>query len=214
MIDDDRRFDDLEAELGQQARLLTGEDRQFDDPPPDLFASIQAELTADDRPATAAQPETTPMAEVISIDHARRRRRLALASAAAIVAVVAIGGALLASGGSDDAEVVASVAIVNDDLPVAHDGGGVASLVDDDGQLVLELDVDALPEVDGFYEVWLIDTNVEGMISLGSADGDGRLSIPAAIDPADFPVVDISVEPVDGDPTHSGQSILRGILQL
>ena len=59
--------------------------------------------------------------------------------------------------------------------------------------------------------MWLIDSQVEGMISLGPFRGNGDYPIPSSVDPAKFPIVDISIEPSDGVPTHSGVSILRGV---
>jgi hypothetical protein len=38
--------------------------------------------------------------------------------------------------------------------------------------------------------------------------------IPESVDLARYSVVDISAEPVDGDPTHSGDSIVRGALDV
>jgi hypothetical protein len=89
-----------------------------------------------------------------------------------------------------------------------------AELVDADGRLRLDLPLatDDLPATEGFYEVWLIDTQVERLISLGPVRPDATYVVPADIDYRDFPIVDVSVEPPDGDPTHSGDSILRGTL--
>ncbi len=41
---------------------------------------------------------------------------------------------------------------------------------------------------------------------------DGTFEVPDDVDLDRFDVVDVSVEPDDGDPTHSGASILRGDL--
>jgi hypothetical protein len=38
--------------------------------------------------------------------------------------------------------------------------------------------------------------------------------IPDGLDLAEFPVVDVSREPLDGDPAHSSDSISRGTLEL
>ena len=38
------------------------------------------------------------------------------------------------------------------------------------------------------------------------------LPLPAGVSLADYPVVDISAEPYDGDPTHSTDSVVRGTL--
>jgi hypothetical protein len=153
-----------------------------------------------------------------------RRRGLTLwgvLSAAAALAVIAVSGLYLAGLADTDpgsGTTLASATIANDGLPVASDRTAEANLVDVNGDLHLDVAFDdngALPaDVDGFYEVWLIDENVDGMISLGVLTADGRLDVPDTVDPSAFPVVDISVEPLDGDPTHSGQSVLRGVLSF
>jgi hypothetical protein len=38
--------------------------------------------------------------------------------------------------------------------------------------------------------------------------------VPAGIDTGEYDLVDISEEPYDGDPTHSGDSIVRGQLDV
>ena len=51
------------------------------------------------------------------------------------------------------------------------------------------------------------------MVSLGILAGDsGIFAVPRGLDLADYPVVDVSFEPLDGQPAHSGESIARGIL--
>ncbi len=60
----------------------------------------------------------------------------------------------------------------------------------------------------------MIDEGVTRLVSLGPLRPDGTYDLPDTIDPRDFPVVDVSVEPVDGDPTHSGDSRLRGTLEF
>ncbi|MGB2758161.1 MAG: anti-sigma factor [Acidimicrobiia bacterium] len=65
-----------------------------------------------------------------------------------------------------------------------------------------------------YYEVWLIDSSVKKLISLGPLRSDGTYSFPAGIDPKDYPVVDVSTELLDGNPSHSGKSILRGTLEF
>ena len=51
-------------------------------------------------------------------------------------------------------------------------------------------------------------------MSLGLLEGaSGRFVVPDGIDLDEFTLVDVSAEPVDGDPAHSGDSIVRGELQ-
>lgn len=62
------------------------------------------------------------------------------------------------------------------------------------------------------YEVWLLDLEHDRIVPLGVLDDDGRawVELPAGVEVADYPVVDVSLEPADGDPAHSGDSVLRG----
>ena len=77
----------------------------------------------------------------------------------------------------------------------------------------LEVDVSELASTDGFYEVWLIDASVKKMVPIGVLTGStGRFTIPDGLDLGQYPVVDISAEPLDGDPVHSGKSLLRGTI--
>ncbi len=84
---------------------------------------------------------------------------------------------------------------------------------------VLELSLADLPDTGGDYlEVWLIDAATGGMVSLGPlipqtpGGATASLGVPAGVDVATYAVVDVSAEPPDGDPTHSGVSLLRGTL--
>ena len=82
-----------------------------------------------------------------------------------------------------------------------------------DGARTLVVTVDGDTGDGGFREVWLIDRDVTRLVSLGVLDGtEGRFVIPAGLDLAEFPVVDVSEEPFDGNPGHSGDSIIRGVL--
>ena len=44
--------------------------------------------------------------------------------------------------------------------------------------------------------------------------GTTTLALPEGLDLAEYPIVDVSLEPLDGDPTHSGVSVARGELEL
>ena len=62
------------------------------------------------------------------------------------------------------------------------------------------------------YELWLVDPKVTSPQSLGPMTGSTEVLIPASIDPAIYPVVDISLQQ-NGTHDHSGHSLLRGTLQ-
>jgi hypothetical protein len=53
-------------------------------------------------------------------------------------------------------------------------------------------------------------------VSLGVLDGanTGRFTIPPGLDLSRYPVVDISLQPFDAGPAHSGHSAVRGTLQV
>lgn len=91
---------------------------------------------------------------------------------------------------------------------------GTAQVQVRDGFEVLEVDVTGLPETDGYFEVWLLTSDVDGMISLGALAGGTRttLPLPPGIALDQFSIVDISEEMFDGDPTHSAVSVTRGEL--
>ncbi len=62
-------------------------------------------------------------------------------------------------------------------------------------------------------EVWLMRSDLKALISLGLLETrTGRFALPADIDLAQYDIVDVSAEPVDGNPAHSGDSIVRGAL--
>ena len=71
------------------------------------------------------------------------------------------------------------------------------------------------PLDDAVYELWLLEV-VDGkpadLVSVGLIEADGTYVIDESVDLDRFTVVDISIEPTDGDPTHSGNSVLRGEL--
>ena len=176
--------------LVEQAQLPEG---GWEPPPPGLWERIDA---------ATREPE---------LERRRRRRWLlpAVAAAAAAVVLVAALGAF-ALIGDDGGDVVASV-----DLEPLGDGGtGTARLVERDGALQLHVDTEDVDPGDGYLELWLIDPTVTQLISLGPLRDDGIYDVPSQVDPSAFPIVDVSIEPVDGDPTHSGQSVLRGELIL
>lgn len=76
------------------------------------------------------------------------------------------------------------------------------------------IDLDAPTSADGYREVWLIASDLSGLVSLGVLQGqEGRFDIPAGLDLEKFSLVDVSEEHFDGDPAHSGDSIVRGPLQ-
>ncbi len=137
-----------------------------------------------------------------------------VAAVAACVALLAAGagiGALVFGGGDDDAGPSIALARIGDGSPAATGEARVVS--SDDGGLRLRVTGLDPSDQDGFYELWLLD-GPERLLSLGSfrvpASGSAQVTVPLPVDVGEFRYVDVSVEQDDGDPSHSGVSVLRG----
>ncbi|POH69815.1 anti-sigma factor [Cryobacterium zongtaii] len=172
--------------------------------------------------ADAAEPAAAPTEEpagepapVVQLDQQRRRRVwLPVAAAACAVGIVGgiVGGVWWQSTREPAAETVLAQAQL-DALPgwTASGSAAVEESADGRREVVVDLADDAGNE--GLREVWLLTADATGLVSVGLLDGaTGRFSIPADLDLAEFPVVDVSAEPADGNPAHSGDSIVRGTL--
>jgi hypothetical protein len=152
----------------------------------------------------------------------RRSRR---GSVIAVVGLLAIAGALAALllGGGDDDEPASDApdqgaqptpppdnalprrGVALERLTGGRGRGRVAP--GDGGVLVISLR--GLPRPDGAYEAWLYDSVVDAQ-SLGRFEGaNGRLQGRLPNDAGQYRFLDISREPADGNPNHSGESVLR-----
>ena len=141
-----------------------------------------------------------------------------VAAAGGILAGIGLGWLLGASGtgggttGPDPAVVLASAEL--DSFPGWDDAVGSATVEELDGTRTVVVDLDARVPAGEVREVWLIRSDASGLVSLGLLDGSsGRFVVPEGIDLDEYTLVDVSAEPVDGDPAHSGDSIVRGELR-
>lgn len=194
-------------ELRPIALSITEDDRYPPPPPPGLWRSIEEEAFGAGQ-ANAAGPDQDQdgLASVTPISHRRRWVASGLAVAAAVALLL---GVLAVSDSGDTVVGTAELAAIEDR------GAGSADLVDADGTLRLRIETSDVVADDGEYlELWLIDETVTGLVSLGPVGEDGLYDLPDGIDPGAFPIVDISTEAHDGDPTHGGRSIVRGQLEL
>ncbi len=192
-------------------------------PPPGVWTAIAAATGVSAAPPSVAAPSLTPAppvaagpppstgGEVLPF-RARRPRFLLVAAAVAAGAVVGAGAVAVLQGGDDDGDPVTTVAL--EPLADSNARGRAEVVVRDDGSRVLEVELDAPALDDRFYEVWLLEESVEGMVTLGVAQaGTTTFELPSGLDLGEFPLVDVSVERLDGDPTHSGMSVARGELE-
>ncbi|MFE6254730.1 anti-sigma factor domain-containing protein [Agromyces sp. NPDC057865] len=212
-------------------RGLRGADLEV--PPPSVWSGIHAELDLD--PALAGDPipernrpdlqaQVRPLAPKVQNEPSgagtsrhRNRAWWPIAVAAAVTGVLVGVGltfafARLGAGDTDSASQVLATAQL-DAFPGWSASGTATVEADSDGNRSVVVDLDATIPPGDVREVWLIRADASGLVSLGLLDGDsGRFSIPQNIDLDEYTLVDVSAEPVDGQPAHSGDSIVRGEL--
>ncbi|WP_104173280.1 anti-sigma factor domain-containing protein [Arthrobacter sp. Y81] len=179
--------------------------------------------TAPEAPEPAATPPT-PLRKRV---RERRpgstvRRWVAMAAAAGIMlGAAAVWAAYNFLGQGPEAvpspTPTASQAVVVAQAPLqpleSYTANGTAlveKLPDGSRRLVVQL---SDGQVSGFREVWVISPDLTKLVSLGVLDGEpGVFAIPEGLDLAEYPIVDVSNEPFDGNPGHSSDSIARGEL--
>jgi hypothetical protein len=184
-------------------------------PPDTVWQAIAAEVTGGDRgtvPPTGSAT-TTPADEL-----ARRRRPSLtwLAVAAAVVAGVLLGtfGTRLLPQPTVPAPQVLARADL-DTLDTRTRGGEVELLAGQDPSLDLRIRVTPLDPGSGYLEVWLINTDLKRMVSIGvlpNGSSGQDFTVPRALIEQGYVIVDISHEQFDDRPQHSGDSLLRGSL--
>ena len=216
---DDNTVGRTDTEIEDLLRDLDLEDLELLEPPEDTWEGIEAAIRTPDE--TGADETGANVIDLQSRSQRTRRVMLGIA-AALLLAAIALTTYTLTR---DDPEVVVAAASLSYDSGAfdplgAHARAGAQLLVADGAHSIRIVNA-ALPapEAGADLEVWLIrpdeEGNVADLVSLGVVDpaDPGTLIVPADYDPTVFTVVDISVEPRDGDPSHSGRSILRGPLR-
>lgn len=183
------------------------DDSGLETPPDRVWLRISEELELGDR-----APE--PDAERENESRPRRRRgRTMWVLAASLAFVVALGAGVWGITNAVRPTAVAAASLTA--FPDHPGAEGTATVEEDrDGTVTLTVSLDGDAGGDGYREVWLIRGDASALVSLGILDGErGTFVVPAGIDLAEYSLVDISVEPLDGDPLHSGDSIVRGELE-
>jgi hypothetical protein len=91
-------------------------------------------------------------------------------------------------------------------------GDALATVSDVDGRRMLRIDARDLPDVaDGYAQVWMLDETLESYVSVGILDAETtELWLPRTLDLTAYPIIEVSQEPFDGDPAHSGRTLWRG----
>lgn len=209
------------TERERMTRVLTSlrdEPVELFDPPPDLWSRIEEVTNGDTHlPATITRhaDATTDTAAGATVTPLRARwaGRQVLLAAAALLLVVGVVGAVVATRDEGPSTRVIATARL-DQLEDLGSTAVTARLEERDGVDHLVIDATAMPAApDGSdYELWLIDKDATDPRSLGTVSGSADVVVPKSIDPRRHPLVDISLEPRDGDHQHSGHSLMRGEL--
>ncbi|NYF57368.1 anti-sigma factor [Micromonospora purpureochromogenes] len=200
--------------------------RELPDPPEHVWQGIVAEIDAARAlPSLAEARRQQPASDAPAVPDGGRtgRRRgwprwattVVTATAAAVLGVVGTLAVLDATDrGPDRApqQAVLASAPLSAYGTTPKDANGDARIFTN-GRL--HLHVANLPDVPGYYEVWLINPTSMEMFSIGvlrDPSGDALLPLPPNVDLQAYSVVDVSAEQYDNKPAHSGDSLLRGTL--
>ena len=206
-------------ELAQLSRIaeLSRQPEQLVPVPADaIWRSIQGQLASQEpapaRTEVAAEPPPTPPSVRELPRRTPRPRSWFLAAAAAAVGLI-IGIGVTTVAVRDQVEVTSTTAL--EALP-GQTGQGTAEIVRDQGRPELKVQIDAPLTPDRYREVWLINTDGQRMYPIGVLPDDGKATYPLPPALAEqlqgFTIVDVSIEPYDGNPAHSRESQVRGTL--
>jgi anti-sigma-K factor RskA len=212
------KVESLAAVVARGRQLQPG-DLEPLQPPPEVWRRISAETRVEGLPAAAhagavaSEPaaDTTHPRAAFAASPRPRLTTIWLAAAAVVGALVG-GSAIVGWQALHDHQprVVASAQLRA--LPTKH-GSGTAEVDTASKGRVLSVHIQPVALRSGFLEVWLM-SDPEHLISLGVLDHDsGTFQVPAGIDLDKYKIVDVSVEPDDGNPAHSTDSLVRGTLK-
>ncbi len=190
--------------------------------PSDHLGELTDRLAA--LPDDAWAPPTPPALAPLPDPERRPRRRmltlrpgLALASAIGLVGAGIAGGiAFQRSQGAGPSDPVRTLALAP--LTLAGRGaGGTVQFVSSAKSPRVRVMVHGLKPTGGSqsYEVWLMNS-ATNLVSVGGfqvgADGNGTFEATLPRSTTGFRLVDLSLEPNDGNPAHSSKSFLRAQL--
>jgi len=155
-----------------------------------------------------------PLAELAEARTRRRRARWVVPVAAAVVAVLVASAAILvnrdgsSSPSRSRANPTAEVAL---QAVGAQPARGEVSMSGTGASRTMVVSTNLPPtKADSFYEVWLLDTRTNGMVAVGvlPSSGTANFTLPSHL-VSRYNAVDLSLQPDNGVPTHSNQSVLR-----
>ncbi|WP_179488355.1 anti-sigma factor [Microbacterium immunditiarum] len=187
-------------------------------PPERVWRGIVDELGLTGSGAQADEssrmPPPAPSAdEPPAPERPRRGIRILYALAASVAVILVAVGTWAFVQQATPTQIAAATL---DAFPAHPTAVGEAVVVEEaDGTREVRVTLDAAEAEDGFREVWLITADASALVSLGVMEGDEAVfTVPRDVDLHEYVLVDVSLEPEDGDPAHSGDSIVRGELNF
>ncbi|HET7902623.1 MAG TPA: anti-sigma factor [Candidatus Nanopelagicales bacterium] len=188
-------------------------------PSPEVWDRIVRDL---EQPRIAAVPLTVEGAPadavVMPMKPRRWSRAAALLAAAAVGVIVGAGGMRALGQGEQPGPAVAAPQVATASLKPLDDPSASGTAVIRQASTALRtvtVVVTGLPQhVGTFYEVWLMDPSNAHLVALGVLDssGHGEFAVPAGLDLSTYSAIDVSLQPMNGSPQHSGDSPVRGEL--
>ena len=193
------------------------------EPPPLDIAAITGSVSSGPEPVATEPSRPDPSSQKrrsFSDLFAFRLPQVAAAAFSALL-LLAAGTVIGMQLGSDESSPglpteTLALSTIGNEVPQGASGEVKLTGVSEGGGEKAVLDVSGLePNADGeFYELWLIGDGGE-LVALGSfnvePDGASQVEVPVPVNPGEFRYFDVSIEPDDGSPDHSGRSVLRGL---
>ena len=191
---------------------------------PELRVKLRPPPPERDRDRAAAARE---LDDELHVEPGPRRSRAGrLLGLLALVAVLGVLAALLLSGGDDDDDSNGSGSQPTPTQdgsgpsdepegrtgrlsPLGGDRGEGRVSITDEGATI---SISGLPDRPGSYQAWLYNSVVQAE-SLGTFESpSGRLRVQLPANARRYRFLDVSLEPADANPNHSGDSVLRAPL--
>ena len=223
-------IDRLRPVVGKLQRRPADAWEPIEPPPLDIAAIVGADapgVAAEEARPDSVRPDSVLSAPARSAPR-RPRRSLAerlgfgwpslagAALSALLILAVGIGvGTQLGGDSSSSGEPVQTLALETIGNEVPEGASGEVLLTGNAGDQVT-LDVSGLEQTGDreFYELWLLGDEGD-LVALGSfrvePDGNSQIEVPLPVNPEKYRYFDVSIEPEDGSPDHSGRSVLRGL---
>jgi hypothetical protein len=190
-------------------------------PPDRVWAAIAAEL-GDELPAVQSPPRRAEDRRQLPPQRPKARRRVLVAAVAALVALVAgvgigLGVGALGGGAGEGQPSSSIVAQLQPIGPLDRAASGTLTATEHAGVRTMAVRLTGVADTAGadYLEVWLMNGAGTEIVALGALTRDdtgytGSFTVPSNLPMAQLDLVDVSAERYDGNPGHSGVSILRG----